>query len=160
MKKSNLVVFVAGVLFAVGLALSGMTDPGKVIGFLDVTGAWDPSLALVMVGAIGVHATLRLVILKRAQPVFQPAFEQPLVGKADVPLLVGAAVFGLGWGLGGYCPGPAFVSAAAGSLPAAVFVGAMTGGMLLHRVLHVRAADDGSLPVSVGCDAVAPASAR
>ena len=147
----NAIVGLAGVVFAVGLSLSGMTQPSKVIGFLDVFGQWDPSLALVMIGAIGVHASVRLLILRRAAPVFAPAFPLHAKAKIDTPLLTGAAVFGIGWGLGGYCPGPAFVSAT-GSLHALAFVGAMTAGMLVHRFAHLRATDD--LPVqSVSCDA-------
>lgn len=123
----------AGVIFALGLALSGMTQPEKVIGFLDVTGAWDPSLAFVMVGAIGVHGVLVRLIGKRPRPVFAGEFVTPPSTAVDRRLLLGAALFGLGWGIAGYCPGPALVATSA--LPAAVFVVCMVVGVALHRRL-------------------------
>lgn len=150
--KSNLVAFASGALFAAGLAVSGMTQPAKVQGFLDFFGAWDASLMFVMIGAIGVHAVLRRLIAKRAAPVFAPAFEARPKARVDARLLLGAAVFGVGWGLGGYCPGPAFVSAGAASLRALVFVAAMSAGMLLYRVLHAKAHSAPVVPVP-GCDA-------
>lgn len=136
--KAKLAAFAAGALFAVGLVVSGMTQPQKVVGFLDVTGAWDASLAFVMVGAIGVHAVLLRLIGRRAAPVFAPAFK-PAPGKGiDGSLLAGAAVFGLGWGLSGYCPGPAFVAAGGWNLNALGFVLAMSCGMLVYRAVHQR----------------------
>ncbi len=137
--KSNLAALFAGALFALGLAVSGMAQPEKVQGFLDITGQWDASLVFVMVGAIGVHVVALKLIGRRRAPLFMPGF-QPRPQKAiDGQLLAGAAIFGAGWGLVGYCPGPAFVSAGGLSPNALVFVGAMTAGMLLHRVLHGRA---------------------
>lgn len=126
-----------GALFAVGLVISGMTDPAKVRGFLDITGAWDPSLAFVMIGAIGVHAPIAYVIAKRRAPVLAQAFA-PLAKVIDSRLIVGAAIFGAGWGIAGYCPGPAIVSLLGGSLAGAAFVAAMVGGMWLARLFGAR----------------------
>jgi hypothetical protein len=123
--------FVAGALFGLGLVVSGMTNPGNVTAFLDVGGAWDPSLAFVMAGAIGVFAIVYRLIAARGRSLRGGALHLPSATRVDGPLLAGAAVFGIGWGLGGYCPGPAIVSAAAGAVPAIVFVGAMIAGMAL-----------------------------
>ncbi len=131
--RSYVVAFLAGLLFAVGLALSGMTLPTKVIGFLDVFGDWDPSLALVMVGAIGVHATARRLLAGRARPLLGGEFEVPGRTRVDRELLTGAALFGLGWGLVGICPGPALVSLVTLQAPLLVFFAAMAAGMLLFR---------------------------
>jgi uncharacterized membrane protein YedE/YeeE len=151
--KANLAAFFSGALFAAGLAVSGMTQPSKVQGFLDFFGSWDASLMFVMLGAIGVHAVLRLLIARRAAPVFVPAFEARPKVAIDGRLLIGAAVFGVGWGLGGYCPGPAFVSAGSASVCAALFVVAMTAGMGLYRALHGRDA----VTAGSDCDAAATA---
>jgi uncharacterized membrane protein YedE/YeeE len=126
----------AGALFGVGLGVAGMTSPAKVQAFLDFFGEWDPSLALVMVGAIAVHALGRLVV-RRSAPLFDTRFHLPTRNDLDRPLVLGAALFGLGWGLGGFCPGPGIVSLASGTLDALVFVGAMAAGMALHfRLTH------------------------
>ncbi len=141
MKKhvfSALVAFGAGALFAVGLVLSGMTDPAKVRGFLDVTGDWDPSLALVMVGGIGTHFVLRRLILKRAAPVASPTFAEPPKTPIDAKLIVGSVIFGVGWGLAGYCPGPAVLTAGTGGREGLLFLLAMGGGVLLHRLVRTR----------------------
>ena len=129
---------VAGLLFGLGLALAGMTLPSKVLGFLDVTGDWDPSLALVMGGAIAVHATLQRLIRRRERPLFDARFHLPTRTDIDRRLVVGAALFGVGWGLVGLCPGPALVTAATGAPWALVFVVAMAAGMLLQRALEER----------------------
>ena len=128
--------FLTGVLFAAGLLVSGMTQPAKVTGFLDVAGAWDPSLAFVMMGAIGVHFITRRLILRRDAPLFGTAFDEPPRGAVDLPLIVGAVIFGVGWGGAGYCPGPSLVSLGTGSMDALVFVVAMAGGMAVHRVVR------------------------
>lgn len=122
---------VAGLLFGLGLVVSGMTQPQKVLGFLDIFGRFDPSLMLVMVGAIGVHFFAYRWKAGRKTPLFSPAFVVPTRRDVDGKLLLGAAIFGVGWGLGGYCPGPGIVSLPAGGVPALAFVGAMLGGMLL-----------------------------
>ena len=122
-----------GFIFAIGLGLSGMTDANKVIGFLNISDQWDPSLAFVMVGAIGVHAIGYFLITKRPSPLFTNRFHFPAQTLVNNRLLVGAALFGTGWGLGGYCPGPALVSAVSAGHEALVFCGAMLAGMLIHE---------------------------
>ena len=139
--KAALAAGLAGILFSLGLGLGGMTDPAKVLGFLDVAGAWDASLLFVMAGAMGTYTLLRLLILRsRQRPVLAPAF--PELGKArpDARLVAGAALFGVGWGLAGYCPGPAFTSVASGAGTVLLFVAAMVGGMLLFQLWEKRLA--------------------
>jgi uncharacterized membrane protein YedE/YeeE len=133
MKVHGALVFATGVLFAVGLGISGMTEPAKVVGFLDFTGAWDPSLAFVMLGAVGVHLFLFRLITGRAAPLFAPRFAIPTRGSIDTALLAGAAIFGLGWGLGGYCPAPAIVSAGARSSPALIMTVSMAVGIAAYE---------------------------
>jgi len=129
----------SGALFGVGLLISGMTQPAKVIGFLDVTGAWDPSLALVIGGAVAVYAVLLRLTKRRSDPWFDVKFHLPTRNDVDFPLIAGAALFGIGWGLGGLCPGPGLVAAASGSLPALAFVASMIVGMLVqHRAGRLR----------------------
>jgi hypothetical protein len=132
---SSLAAFLAGLLFAIGLGVSGMTQPAKVLAFLDVAGRWDPRLALVMLGAIGVHAPLARMILRRQSPVLAPAFSLPGRRDADRRLVIGAAVFGIGWGLAGLCPGPAVTTLASGKPVALAFVTAMLAGMALTQRL-------------------------
>lgn len=123
----------AGALFALGLGISGMTQPAKVLGFLDVTGRWDPTLAFVMIGALAVHAVLYRVIRRRRAPLFDSRFDVPTRRDVDLRLVAGAALFGVGWGLSGQCPGPALTNLATGAPTALVFVVAMAVGMVLHR---------------------------
>lgn len=134
MKKLTL-SFVAGLVFSLGLGISGMTDPAKVIAFLDVTGNWDPSLAFVMGGAMVPNIILFRFILKRDKPLFDIRFHLPTSTVVDGSLLGGAALFGVGWGLSGYCPGPAITSVAGGGSSAILFVAAMVVGVFLHRVV-------------------------
>ncbi len=134
--KSALSAIGAGLVFGVGLGLAGMTQPAKVIAFLDVFGAWDPSLAFVMIGAIAVHFGLARSIRRRERPLLDTRFHLPTATRADAQLVVGSAVFGVGWGLGGYCPGPAIVTLGSGALAAFVFVGAMALGMGLHHLVQ------------------------
>lgn len=129
--KANVLAFAAGAIFAVGLAISGMVLPEKVIGFLDAFGTWDPSLAFVMIGAIGVHATVRMFIARRGRPLFDDHFHLPTRTRIDGALVLGAATFGVGWGLSGYCPGPALLSLASGAVAPVIFVAAMAVGMVL-----------------------------
>jgi uncharacterized membrane protein YedE/YeeE len=124
--------FACGFVFAIGLVLGGMTQVSKVVGFLDFTGAWDPSLALVMGAALVTHGTLRRLVVARPAPLFAGKFSVPTRGDIDFRLVGGAAIFGVGWGLGGFCPGPAIVSFGAGASAAWTFVPAMLAGMLLH----------------------------
>jgi len=125
--------FLVGLLFGVGLILSGMTDPGKVIGFLDLFGAWDPSLALVMGGAILVGVFAFGMARKRTSTFLGGALQMPTARHIDRRLVVGSVAFGVGWGLAGFCPGPAIVSLGAGHPEAAVFVIAMLVGMLVFE---------------------------
>ncbi len=133
--KRLAVAFVSGTLFAVGLAVSGLTQPAKVLGFLDVTGDWDPSLALVMVGAIAVNAVAWVIAGRRASAGVGPGLPPAPRRSLDAPLLTGAAIFGVGWGLSGFCPGTAIASAFAGRGAALVFVPAMLAGMGLYKLV-------------------------
>ena len=132
--------FVVGLLFGVGLMASGMTDPGKVIGFLDLFGTWDPSLALVMGGAIAVGFFAFALAKKRTTTFLGGALRFPTTSQMDKPLVIGSLLFGAGWGLGGFCPGPALVSMADGQSKATLFVAAMLVGMmgfeLMDRFVH------------------------
>jgi uncharacterized protein len=132
--KQLALAFVAGIVFALGLGVSGMTDPEKIIGFLDVAGRWDPSLALVMVGAIGVHAGVARWALRAPRPLWSNTFALPRRRDIDPSLVAGAALFGLGWGAAGYCPGPALVDLAAPSPSQVMFVAAMLAGTVLFRL--------------------------
>lgn len=124
----------AGALFGAGLLISGMTDPAKVVGFLDPARGWDPSLAFVMGGAMAVHAAGYYLVRRwRRRPWFDTAFHLPTRRDIDVGLVAGAAIFGVGWGLGGLCPGPGLVAAAAGSEAALTFTAAMLIGMLAQH---------------------------
>jgi len=123
----------AGFVFGLGLWVSGMANPRKVLGFLDITGAWDASLMLVMGGAVAVTALAFRWVLKRPAPFFEKRFFIPALKSIDLPLIAGAALFGIGWGIGGYCPGPALTSLSTLSAESIVFVGAMIAGGLLHR---------------------------
>ncbi len=126
--------FFVGLIFGIGLILAGMTDPGKVIGFLDLFGAWDPSLALVMGGAILVGVFAFAVAKRRTTSFFGGAMQLPTARHVDRRLVVGSLAFGAGWGLAGFCPGPALVSLGAGEVKAAVFVLAMLAGMALFEL--------------------------
>ena len=127
---SLLVAGLAGALFGAGLLVSGMTQPARIIGFLDVTGAWDPSLAFVMGSAVAVYAVaFRAIRRRRTAPWFDVQLHLPTRRDLDRPLIIGAALFGIGWGLGGLCPGPGIVAAAGGSFTALAFVAAMIAGM-------------------------------
>jgi uncharacterized membrane protein YedE/YeeE len=130
--------FVVGLLFGLGLLLSGMTDPGKVLGFLDLIGPWDPSLALVMGGAIAVGVIAFALAKKRTVSFLGGAMRLPMSSQIDRRLIVGAAMFGAGWGLAGFCPGPALVSLATGQPKAAIFVVAMLVGMFAFELIDRR----------------------
>ncbi|MEX2122482.1 MAG: DUF6691 family protein [Woeseia sp.] len=129
----------AGILFGLGLVISGMVNPAKVIGFLDIAGAWDPTLALVMTGALAVAVPAFRTILKRPSPVLEESFSLSTRTGLDPRLLGGAVIFGVGWGLAGFCPGPALSALATGSVPVLVFVLAMLGGALACRWLTEHA---------------------
>jgi uncharacterized protein len=121
----------SGLLFGAGLALSGMTNPNKVLNFLDVAGAWDPSLGLVMAGAIPITALGYWAARRRTRPMAALSFQWPRARQIDVPLLVGAVLFGIGWGLAGYCPAPAVASLTNLSPALWTFLGAMFLGFWL-----------------------------
>ena len=129
-----------GLVFGVGLALSGMTQPAKVVGFLDFAGNWDPTLMFVLGGALLVYAPLQRLIRERGQPLFWQRFELPLARRIDGRLLVGSASFGAGWGLAGFCPGPGLVAAGSGAWQALVFAAAMLAGMGVHHLWMRRPA--------------------
>lgn len=136
--KTFLAVFACGLLFGLGLGVAGMTLPSKVIGFLDITGDWDPSLMAVMVGAILVHAVLYRLITKRSSPVLDSKFQIPTRKDIDWKLLVGASLFGAGWGLGGFCPGPAIVSLVTGESSVVVFVVSMIAGIFVYNLFDKK----------------------
>jgi uncharacterized membrane protein YedE/YeeE len=126
--------FLSGLIFALGLGLSGMTDPAKVQGFLRLGDGWDPSLALVMAGAIAVHLGPARWSLRAAAPPFDEAFHRATLRDIDARLIGGSALFGAGWALAGYCPGPALVAAAAGRGEALLFTASMMTGMAIFAV--------------------------
>ncbi len=138
MRRQLLVAFLSGAVFAVGLAMSGMTQPGKVVGFLDFTGAWDASLAFVMGGGIGVLLVAQLVARRMGRPLLAERFPVLLRNEIDGRLVGGAAIFGIGWGLAGFCPGPAIVSVGSGMGAALLFVPAMLAGIAAVRVWDAR----------------------
>ncbi|TNE90987.1 MAG: YeeE/YedE family protein [Deltaproteobacteria bacterium] len=133
--SQNLSALFAGLLFGLGLGISGMTMPEKVIGFLDLTHEWDPSLGFVMLAAVAVHLISFRLIVKRPSPVLGDHFGIPTRQDIDGRLLGGAALFGVGWALGGYCPGPGLVSTGSGLGEGLVFTASLTGGMLLFHMV-------------------------
>jgi uncharacterized membrane protein YedE/YeeE len=128
----DLIALISGLVFGLGLIAAGMTDPSKVKGFLDLTGLWDPSLALVMGGAIGVGVFAFAAARRRERSWTGERIELPTSTVIDARLLGGGVLFGVGWGIGGFCPGPAIVSLGSGLPAAALFVVAMLAGMLVH----------------------------
>jgi uncharacterized membrane protein YedE/YeeE len=125
----NAVALAVGVIFGAGLVLAGMTQPAKVLAFLDLFGAWDPSLLFVIGGAVAVYAVAYRAIMTRQKPLLADAFVLPARHTIDLKLIGGAALFGVGWGLGGYCPGPSIVALASGALDVFVLVAATAAGM-------------------------------
>jgi len=136
--RTLLAALLAGALFGLGLAVSGMTDPQRILGFLDVAGAFDPTLLFVLGGAVGTTMLLFRFVLQRPAPVLAERFQVSQLRSVDARLLAGAGVFGIGWGLAGYCPGPALVGLGVLSPEALWFVPAMLAGMALHRLLRGR----------------------
>ncbi len=131
----NLLGFFSGLVFGLGLILAGMTDPGKVKGFLDLAGAWDPSLALVMGGAIALGVFVFARAARRDRSWTGAPMEIPTNRRIDARLVIGGLLFGTGWGIGGFCPGPALVALGSGMGAAGIFVAAMLAGMVLHDKL-------------------------
>ena len=141
-KKSSsfliLSAFFSGLIFGLGLIVAQMTNPAKVIGFLDVAGHWDPSLAFVMIGALVTLSTLQFLIKKSYQHnTSQVERVKPTHSKVDAKLIIGSSIFGIGWGLSGLCPGPALVSLTSGLTGSLVFVGAMFTGFIAFKYLHL-----------------------
>ena len=130
-----IVGLLAGLLFGLGLTVSHMIDPAKVIDFLNVAGSWDPSLALVLAAAVTVAGAGFALARRRAEPLCDTRFAEPSKTRLDMRLVGGAVLFGIGWGLVGYCPGPALASLSVGGLAPLVFVAAMLAGMLLFNLL-------------------------
>ncbi len=131
-----LTALLAGLVFGLGLILCGMADPAKVLGFLDLAGAWDPSLALVMAGAIAIGVLAFAVAARRSRSLLGLPMALPAVRRIDRPLIIGSLLFGAGWGIAGFCPGPALVALGMGELKAAAFVVAMLAGMALQLPAH------------------------
>lgn len=146
MSRRAIGALAAGLLFGAGLVVSGMTDPRNVIGFLDFSGHWNPRLIAVMAGAVGVHASL-LALLARSGGGRGARLLPPRNNRIDRPLILGAALFGIGWGLSGYCPGPAIASLGFGSRTAFVFVAAMIVGILAAGLVPRRRG---------GCESIEP----
>jgi len=137
--KQVVSAFFAGLLFSVGLVVGGMTQPSKVVGWLDFFGDWDPSLAFVMGGAVLVHTLLFRLVTKRESPVVAEVFQVPTRRDFTPRLVIGSALFGVGWGLGGFCPGPGIVSVPTLGSEALAFVVAMAAGVVLHETMdHYR----------------------
>ena len=130
----------AGLVFGLGLIVSGMADPAKVLGFLDLGGAWDPSLAFVMVGAIAVSALAFVVARNRTASFLGATMKLPTSRDIDRRLVIGSVLFGIGWGVAGFCPGPGLVALGMGEVKALVFVGAMLLGMGAFELLERRGA--------------------
>lgn len=136
--KAILSSYFGGLIFAIGLGIGGMTQPQKILAFLDVFGKWDPSLAFVMAGALVVHFVLFRLIVKRKSPRFASDFQIPSRTDIDQRLFIGAAIFGIGWGLGGYCPAPAITALASLSEKPLIFVVSMIGGMLASKFVSSK----------------------
>jgi uncharacterized membrane protein YedE/YeeE len=136
--KTGIAAFIVGFIFAIGLGISGMTQPVKVVGFLDLFGAWDPSLIFVMVGAIAVHSITYRLIRRRSSPLLVSEWHVPTKKELTPSLIIGSVLFGVGWGLGGFCPGPAVTSLASLEARPLIFVISMLAGMFLFRVLDQK----------------------
>lgn len=138
MSRVTVAAGAAGALFGAGLALAGMTDPRRILGFLDIAGGFDPTLAWVLASALLVSAVGQRWVLRRPRPSCATRFQLPAARAVDVRLVLGAALFGMGWGWAGYCPGPAIAGLAVGSREALWFVPAMLAGFWLHDRLVRR----------------------
>lgn len=136
--KAAIGAFLSSLVFSIGLAISGMTQPKKVLGFLDIFGEWDPSLMGVMVGAIFVYSIAYRLVLKMHKPMFEEKLQIPESKKVDRPLIVGAFIFGVGWGLAGFCPGPALTSLGTLQTTPILFCLGLFGGMFVFKLLRDR----------------------
>jgi uncharacterized membrane protein YedE/YeeE len=142
--------FVAGALFGVGLVVSGMSLPSKVLGFLDFFGNWDPSLMFVMLGAVGVHFWAYRLLAHRPSPYFASSFSVPARRDLDAKLISGAVLFGIGWGLSGLCPGPSLVALPSGLPGVVVFVAMMVVGMLVAKLFEKKSGSARSASAASG----------
>lgn len=131
----TLMGYIAGLIFGLGLTISGMTDPARVLGFLDITGAWDPTLIFVLGGAVATNFIGYRLVLRRSNPIFGERFQLPTRQDLDSRLIGGASLFGIGWGLSGYCPGPAFASIIGLSAPLFAMLVTMVVGWFLARAM-------------------------
>jgi uncharacterized membrane protein YedE/YeeE len=138
LKRRAFAAFAVGFIFALGLGIAGMTQPQRVVAFLDLFGDWNPSLAFVMIGAIAVHSIAYRIAKNRTSPLFDVKWHIPTKKELTPSLMVGAFVFGVGWGLAGYCPGPALTSLASFDLRPWIFVVSMIMGMGLYRLVENR----------------------
>jgi uncharacterized membrane protein YedE/YeeE len=138
--KRRLSAFGSGFLFAIGLGLAGLLRPARIIGFVDFFGVWDPSLAFAMGGAVGLGVVLFRFVLKRPRPFFDSTFHLPARRRVTPSLVIGAAVFGVGWGLSGYCPGPAVTASVLGDGRELVVLGTMVAGIAGARFMLSRRA--------------------
>lgn len=136
--KTNLTAWVVGFIFSLGLGISGMTQPQKVLGFLDIFGRWDPSLMFVMLGSIAVHFFTYRIIKKRNSPLLSTHWHLPKTNQITSSLVVGSIIFGAGWGLAGYCPGPGLTSLASMQTRPVLFVIGMFGGMYIFKLIDLK----------------------
>lgn len=138
----NLAALASGLVFGLGLSLAQMTNPDKVLNFLDLSGTWDPSLLLVLGGAVVLGTLGYHLVLRGVAPLWDSVFHLPLTQAIDRPLLMGSALFGMGWGLAGYCPGPAIASIGFGNPEALWVVPGIVAGIALQRLQHYRQNED------------------
>lgn len=136
----TLMGYIAGLIFGLGLTISGMTDPARVLGFLDIAGAWDPTLIFVLGGAVATNFIGYRLVLRRLHPIFGERFQLPTRQDLDSRLIVGASLFGIGWGLSGYCPGPAFASISGLSAPLFAMLVTMVMGWFLALAITPKTA--------------------
>lgn len=127
-------IYLAGLMFGIGIAISGMMNPAKVLNFFDVAGIWDPSLLIVMVTALAVTAVGYRLVMRRARPIFEPRFQVPTSRTIDAKLIGGSALFGIGWGMSGFCPGASLPALGTGNPAVLIFTAALVAGMFLARV--------------------------
>lgn len=148
--RSILAALLCGLIFGAGIALSGMANPAKVLNFFDLAGNWDPSLALVMAGALLVAAPGYRLVRRRQRPLCAGRFHVPANRRIDLPLVAGSAVFGIGWGLSGFCPGGVIPALGLGEASAFAFTGAMLAGILAARTLRSCATADAGSSLAAG----------
>lgn len=135
---SFVITFISALLFGLGLGISGMTNPSNIIGFLDIFGDWKPALILVMGGAIGFHAVSYYLIRRRASPIIANTFKVPSKTHIDARLVIGSALFGIGWAIGGFCPGPAFAALITSNESLFIFIASMCAGIALYHYLFKK----------------------